>query len=324
MLIATLPPVYRAELLLEIMSCDWVAGVRYNTGIATPYSPKETLKIVVDLARQYNKKLWVDLKGRQLRIIQWSLPDFGRITLNHEIEVEGPARVYFRGAEWSQLKFASGNVIFVDPPPPKAVGAGQSINIIGDEVTIRGYLTDEDVEYIQAACELDIKNFMLSFVESFDDIEAVRRIIRSCPNHPPERNIELRLKLESRAGMDFFRHDLGDMVEEIHHDLVVARDDLCIHLGDDILSIFEFERRAIEYDGNAIVASRLFSSLETDGEVTLADFADLHLLHKMGYRNFLLSDGICNRHFAAAVSAWEKYYTYQLNCDEPGEGGWYD
>ena len=163
-LIATLPSVYRKELMEKIIRHPLIDEVRYNVGYSTPYSPIETLIKILDLTEKNNKKLWIDLKGRQLRIVNWAKPDYGTIILNHEIEVDLPAKVFFRGNEWSELKVVNGNKIYVDPPPKEAVGEGQAINIIGNNLKVKEYLTEDDKEYIEAACKLGISNFMLSFV----------------------------------------------------------------------------------------------------------------------------------------------------------------
>lgn len=175
MLIATLPEIHREELCVRIISHPLIGGVRYNTGYSTPFSVKETLERILELVNEYDKILWIDLKCRQLRITRWAVPQYGKIVLNHKIEVDCPSRVYFRGNEWSELKVVRGNVIYVDPPPRNAVGDGQAINIHGNNLKINGFLIDRDQEYINAAIDLGLNRFMLSFVESVDDIKAKRK-----------------------------------------------------------------------------------------------------------------------------------------------------
>src|SRR3989344_6488016 len=104
MLIATLPPVYREQLLFQIVSHPTVYAVRYNTGVDSPYSPYETVRRAKELADRYEKPLYLDLKGRQLRILEWSVPPYGSVVLNHRIQVNGPAQVYFRGDDACSLR----------------------------------------------------------------------------------------------------------------------------------------------------------------------------------------------------------------------------
>jgi hypothetical protein len=295
MLIATLPAVHQEELLERIISHPLVGGVRYNTGLRSPYSAQETLQKIIALTTVYNKKLWVDLKNRQLRIVHWAIPNYGKIILNHEIEVDCPCRVYFRGNEWSELKVARGNVIYVDPPPRQAVGEGQAINIHGKNLRIKGFLTEEDKSYLGAAWDLGINDFMLSFVESIDDVNQVREFFGG--------DVNLALKIESPKGIDLVNS--GNYLSP--YTLVAARDDLMINIGENKAAMLPALAQIVLRDPQAIVASRIFAGLETAQTVSLGDYADLRLMHLLGYKNFMLSDGISQFYFDEAMKAWEDF-----------------
>jgi pyruvate kinase len=318
MLIATLPAVYQTGLVERIVNNPAVNEVRYNVGVNSPLTPKETLKQIIEITREAGIRLWVDLKGRQLRITRWANPEYGKIFLNHKVRVSGEAEVYFRGDDHSRLKAVKGNCIFVDPPPRFSVGDGQAINIIGEEVEISGYLTRKDIQFIKAACELGVFDFMLSFVEKQSDIDDVRAILRESPNY--HNQDELVLKIESQAGLDFIESFSG--WEELHSDrlrLMAARDDLMINIGPNKAMMIKALKRIVEIDSSAIAASRIFMGVEDSGAPTMADFSDLHLLHAMGYQNFLLSDGICRRNFSEAIQAWRDYEDFasgraSFNC----------
>lgn len=298
MLIATLPAVYQEELMRKIIFHPLIDQVRYNAGACSPYSPKETLEKILALTNEFGKKLWVDLKGRQLRVVQWAAPVYGKIILNHELEVDCPAKVFFRGNEWSELKVVRGNTIYVAPPPLHAVGAGQAINIHGNNLKIKGYLTEDDKEYLRAACELGIKSFMLSFVEDFSDISDADEITEGA-------EVEFALKIESLKGLEFI--DLANSEIFKKHHLMAARDDLMINIGDNKAKILPALLKIISVDPNAILASRIFYGLERDGFVSMGDLSDLILMQILGYKNFLLSDGICLKHFDKAMQAWEDF-----------------
>lgn len=316
MLILTLPSIHRTELMERIISEPFVHGVRYNTGKASVYSPEETLKKAFEMANKYNKKFWVDLKGRQLRVEHWALPDYGKITLNHNIEVELPAKVYFRGDSWTELKAVEDNVIYVDPPPKYAVGEGQSVNIVAKNLVVSGnqYLTLNDMEYIETAVGLGIKNFMLSFVERETDIYEVQNFLHI--EYKGLKDFECVLKIESLKGVEFVeKFDRQKTKEEFLQKLVLmaARDDLFNQIGENKTDIFSALQKIILADENAILASRIFSSLEMNDEPSLADFSDLFLMKRMGYKNFLLSDEICERHFEKAITAWRSFNLSDFN-----------
>jgi pyruvate kinase len=295
MLIATLPPVHQSALLSQIVAHPGVGGVRYNIGARSPFPARETLGRVVDATRRANKPLWVDLKGRQLRIVQWAVPTFGDVVLNHEFTVGRPAKMWFRGGEFSEIREVVGRRVFVDPPPPTAVGQGQAVNVDGPELEIRGYLTDEDEEYIEACRDLGIVDVMLSFVEQDSDIAAVRERL------PGARPV---LKIESQRGLRFIA---SKSASSAGCRLMAARDDLMINIGENKAEMLPALEMLIQHDSTAILASRVFSGVEKSGAPALADFCDIRLMENLGYRSFLLSDGLCQRHFADAARAWEDY-----------------
>jgi pyruvate kinase len=321
MIMATLPAVHREELMEEIISHQMVSDVRYNVGIPSPYAPQKTLKEILELTRQYEKRLWVDLKGRQLRIVQWSAPFFGKIILNHEIEVFGPAKVFFRGNEFSQLKLVNGRTIFVEPPPYEAVGQGQAINIITetpDALEINGYLTEDDKVYLEACKDLGIFDLMLSFVEKEDDLDEVLNFFGE-----DRKQVTLALKIESLKGIDFLSRfstkDCGQKSQAKSLIPLIARDDLFINIGDNKARMLEVIEKTIIDFPQAIIASQLFSGLEKLGYPTMADYCDLHWLYQLGYHRFLLSDGVCQRCFSKAINAWEKYFELYPPQQEGGD-----
>src|SRR3989338_6232997 len=149
MLISSLPPAHHEALLKTIIAHPLVGAVRYNTGMDSPYSPRETLERFLGYSRPLKKPLYVDLKGRQLRIVEWATLPYGPIILNHKVRVELPARVLFRGDDICDLKeVVDGNKIYVDPLPKYPLGRGQSLNILGENVVIVGGFSSAPVELV--------------------------------------------------------------------------------------------------------------------------------------------------------------------------------
>ena len=278
---ATLPAPHRERQLKIVAEHPLVSALRFNTGTRVHGSAKEALEIFLTAAK--GKEFWLDLKGRQLRITQWATPTYGDIILNHEIEVNLPTEIYFRNEEKSIIRKINKNKIFIDPPPPKAVGAGQAVNIPDDSLRIKGYFTEEDLEYIKAARELGIKNFFLSFVEEKTEIDKLHEFIPYA---------KIIAKIESKRGIEFVNQIYNSMNDRLG--LMAARDDLYINIGADKTNIFPILQTIINKDRNAILASRLFTSLEDNEEVSLGDLSDFFLMKSFGYNSFLLSDGLCS------------------------------
>lgn len=299
MLIASLPQVHEENLLGEIISHPLVAAVRYNTGMDSAFSPKETLDLILKRSLKVKKPLYVDLKGRQLRVAEWAVPPFGAILLNHKIKVGGAAQVVFRGDDTCELKeIVDGNKIYVDPLPKFPVGKGQAINILAKSLEIEKNFTENDYEYIKAAVACGVNRFMLSFAESADYIKK----FEEAANSYGLKKLELILKIESQAGVDFVRKSSKRLFEK--YPIMAARDDLMVQIGG--LKMMDALKTIIKKDRNAICASRIFLGLE-HGTVTLADIEDIELMRILGYERFMLSDGISRKYFKEAINFWEKY-----------------
>lgn len=335
MLIATLPPIYRTELFKFVLTHPLIGGARYNIGCRTIYPPKETLERILKFAG--NKMFWVDLKGPQLKILKWADPDYGELELNFAIEVDLPAKIYFRGDKWTNIVKINGKKIFLDPPPPEPIGGGVSVNITGKNLKIftNQYLTERCVAYLEACKTLGIKNFMLSFVHSVSDIQEVLRYIGDAKTD---------LKIEDQEGLEFVEHQYHNLANKREVRLIAARDDLVTNIGNNKWKMFEALKLIINKDSQAICASRILNSLykketidlghletvldsisdegskrintskifdflSANDTVSLADLSDIVLMHKMGYRSFLLSDEICHnsKAFDYAMNILENY-----------------
>lgn len=290
-LIATLPALNNMDKIYQVFKNPHISEVRFNTGAQTPYSVIETLTILKELSIKYKKRVWIDIKGRQLRVIKWADPLYSCIELNHNIEIMYPARIYFRnGDEVNITHVQDGNKLYVDPLPKYALGAGQSVNIIAKDIKIEGYLTEKDKEYLTACRKLGFRRIMASFVESFKDLEEIYAIL-------PRAKIVS--KIESEKGLKLIsQYKLSR--------LMAARDDLFLQTGQNY-KMFEHLKSIIRSDPRAICASRIFLSLEKKDTVDFADFADLELMYQMGYRRFMLCDNVCNYCFEKAILAWEEF-----------------
>ena len=289
-LIATLPSLSNLRNVEKVIINPNITEVRFNTGVNTIYSVEETLEILKSLCTRYNKKLWIDIKGRQLRVAKWADPLYECIELNHPIQIEYPAKISFRNGDTVNITHVNGNKIYVDPLPKEALGAGQSVNISAKSLKIEGYLTPKDKQYLVACKKMGLNNIMASFVEDYKDLVQILEIL-------PNANIVS--KIESLKGIDCI-----NQFKIIN--LMAARDDLYLQTGQNY-SMLSYLKNIILKDNGAICASKIFSSLEKRREVDFSDFADLELMYNLGYRKFMLCDNICNYKFEKAIKAWEEF-----------------
>ena len=291
-LIATLPSLNNMEKVERVLENPYISEVRFNTGAQTPYSVDKTLNILKALSIKYNKKLWIDIKGRQLRVTKWADPLYECIELSHKVQVLYPAKVYFRNGDRVNITHVKdGNKLFVDPLPRYALGAGQSVNIIAKDIEIEGYLTEKDKLYLKACKNKDIDNIMASFVEQYEDLSEILMILP---------NAKIVSKIESLKGIDFISK------YNVVPNLMAARDDLYLQTGEGY-NVIRLLKTIISKDSDAICGSKIFLSLEKRETPDLADFTDLELMYKIGYRKFMLCDNICNYCFEKAIKSWEEF-----------------
>ena len=82
--LVTVPPY--ADFLEEVAAHPLVAGLRLNTVMPLQGPIEETLERLAALG----PPLWVDLKGRQLRVVGAAVPPYTEVRLSHRIRVRTP------------------------------------------------------------------------------------------------------------------------------------------------------------------------------------------------------------------------------------------
>ena len=273
-MIATLPPY--VDHRRAIIEHPLVDELRFNTISPLAESRRE---MVARLARETTgKRLWLDLKGRQLRITKFAYLPYAFVSLSRRIRVKLPVDVHFRDCVSRAVELVDGDKLILSRRPVRVVGDGEPVNILDESLEIEGYLTDSDREYIAAAVEVGVHDYMLSFVERADDIADVIAL------DPAAR---IAAKIESRRGLAYAKG------ADVH--LVAARDDLFVQLGDDKRAYVPALEAIVRTDPAAIVASHILGSLESGPNVSSADIADVELLLRLGYRKLMLSDTLCFR-----------------------------
>ena len=271
--IVTAPPY--ATYLDEVAEHPLVCGLRLNTVMPVRGGPVEALERL----RAFGLPLWVDLKGRQLRVVGAAIPPYTHVRLSHPIRVDTPVDAFFSdGSECVRVVAVDGDRLILADGPRRLVGPGESVNIVHPSLEIEGTLTDTDRAYLAAMAGLGLDTVMLSYVERPSDVEEVHRLLPGA---------EVACKIETSRGLDYAR-----MHGTAHGRLVAARGDLYV----EVLRphrIVGALRAIIAADPQAVVASRLFDSLANHPVPASADIGDVAFLLSLGYRTFLLGDAIC-------------------------------
>jgi pyruvate kinase len=276
-IIATVPPY--AKHLGEITGHPLINGLRLNTVMPIGESKYQVLEKLLDNSN--NKKVWIDLKTRQLRITKFAYLPYSYVEISHKISVNLPAKIYFKDCISEVVRIVDGNKLILAERPYRVVGSGEPVNILDASLKIEGFLTESDKEYIEAFKQLGQHSYMLSFFENSTDADELLAM---------DNDAEIIAKIESRQGMRFVENDFS---ESSDIQLMAARDDLFINLG--FSSIHTALESIIDKDKNAVAASKILTSLEESAQVSLQDISDLKWLLSAGYSSFMLSDGLCFR-----------------------------
>jgi len=273
--IVTVPPY--ASFLVDVARHPLVRGFRLNTVMPL----HEPLVKALERLSSFKQPLWVDLKGRQLRVVGAAVPPYTELVVSHPIHVRTPVEAYFSdGMESAQVLSVEGNRLILEDGPRRLIGPGESVNIVDPTLRVEGTLTENDKAYLAAMAELGLKKVMLSYVESPADAEEVRELLPGA---------DVMLKIESQRGLAYIRkHGAA------HGRLMAARGDLFI----EVLRphrIIGALRQVISADPQAVAASRIFDSLVQNPVPSCADIGDLAFLISLGYRTFMLGDVQCLR-----------------------------
>lgn len=274
--IVTIPP--NAAYMSRIAAHPLVEGVRLNTVMPVAGPLENTLGNIRSLIGE--KELYVDLKGRQLRVTGSSYIPYHYIKLSHKIKIDTPFDIYIHDMEHvaKVTEIVDGNRLIVESAIPFPVGAGMSINIKEPSLEIEGYLTGKDEAYIEASKKAGNHNYLLSYVEKESDITDVL-------SRDPEAS--LILKIESQKGLDFIDTIYPKYKESIT--LMAAQGDLYYEVRRPHLILNAVEK-IIKADPSAIAASRIFSSLARSSVPSCQDIESLGYLAKCGYKTVMFGD----------------------------------
>lgn len=279
--LVTIPPY--APFLPEVAAHPRVAGLRLNTVMPTKHG--ESLASLLRRLSSLGKPLWVDLKGRQLRVTQAAMPPFTEVNLSHRIEVNTPTTAFFSdGREHATVVAVEGQRLMLLEGPRRLVGPGESVNVVDPSLRIFGTLTETDVAYLAAMRACGLSRVMLSFVEEQRDVDEVRE-------HLP--GAEIVCKIESKRGLEWAKEAFGGRTRTTER-LMAARGDLFVEVYYPH-AIVGATRQIIAADPTAIAASRIFPSLARHAVPECADISDVAWLLSLGYQTLMLGDEVCLR-----------------------------
>lgn len=284
----------------QFASDERLAGIRLNSAMVTRFDLEQELRRYAEVKPAL--PVYFDVKGRQMRVAEIGGDEKHlEIILNHPIRVPMPVLVLFKGATEAAEAIAledGGRRLVFRSGPPHMVYAGESIHIRHPDLKVMGPIfTDQEKEKIALVRAAGFNRYFLSYVESRWDVEEFQELVG------PE--AEVWLKIESPAGLRFVQREFR---KRDNLTLVAARGDLFVELErpHDILAAMA---TILAKDKAACAGSRFFLSLERQNEPEACDFAELAWHWELGYRRFMLCDGICLRGdlLDLAIGAFEAF-----------------
>lgn len=312
--ITTIPPY--APFVGELLAHPLISGVRLNTVMPIKEPLEALLLKLKNLAGL--KQVWIDLKCRQIRtkhgkffkepaeprtyeirgktyILDSSnprahgdlrTPPWAEIEISHKIKLDlskGPVKCWMQDGYDSAYiaEVIDGNRLIMLDGPQRVVGGGESINILDPSFQVEGYFTELDLKYIEAAKKVGIHTYMLSYVEEESDIIEMLKL---------DTDAQIVAKIESKKGLEWVKECYPRYKDRVR--LMAARGDLYVEMGrpDKILRPLKF---IVKSDPNAIVASRILTSLRTNPRPTCSDITDVACMLEIGYRRVMVGDDIC-------------------------------
>ncbi|HLC53046.1 MAG TPA: pyruvate kinase [Candidatus Nanoarchaeia archaeon] len=271
-------------------------GIRLNSAMINLdelHDELEEAKTIEDVP------LYFDIKGRQLRVTESiEYPDHLEVVLNHPISVQTPTPVLFKaGADHVLLeRVEDGNRLIFDGGPEYKVKEGESLHIRHPSLRVSGQIfTDTEIEKMAKAKAAGFTRYFLSYVEKQRDIDEFREHVGS--------DTEIIAKIESKRGLEYVAREYKRQ-EGLH--LMVARGDLYVEV-DKPHDILAAHKLVIAKDPEAMIGSRMLLTLMNNEVPECSDISELAWLYDIGFRRFLLCDGLClaEKPLARAVNVFD-------------------
>lgn len=274
---------------------DKINGIRLNTAMFGT----SDLPTIRDIKSKV--PLWWDFKGKQLRVEEaYEEPTGMVLRINHPIRVDLPQTVLFKAGKdfallesiditGKVLKFAGGSTVKILP--------GESLHIRHPSLRVLEIMSNKEKEKVALVKSLGYKKFYLSYVESQFEIDSFLELVG--------KDSELFVKIETPRGAEFA---VNHFKKTPGVSLVAARGDLFVEAPRPH-KIIEYTQAIIDADPEAVVGSRILVSTMLSPVPDCPDFSDLALLKYMGYKRFLLCDGICLKpeHLTPAVNVFHAF-----------------
>ena len=166
-------------------------------------------------------------------------------------------------------------------------------------------LTPKDLADIEFGIHQDIDFVALSFVQSADDINALRQLLVAGGS-----KAQIIAKIETKAAI---QNDVMEEIVKATDGIMVARGDLAVEAGAEVVPIVQRRLLALcrKYGKLSIVATQMMASMVDSPEPTRAEVSDVANAVIQGADTLMLSDETANGSYPVeAISAMKRVIMY--------------
>lgn len=276
-----------------------ITGIRLNSAMVKVSQIEEELKIAKSIKDPV--PLYFDVKGKQLRVTKaHTYPDRLELDINHPIKVKTPTVVLFKAAaDYAVLeKVVDETHLVFQGGPEYMVYEGESLHIRDSSLEVNGPIfCEEEIGKIKKAVELGFDRFFMSYVESQECIDELRKYVGE--------DAEIIAKIENKKGLEYVANEFK---KQPNLSLMAARGDLYVEI-DKPHDIMDALKLIISKDPEAYSGSRKLLSIIHNPVPECADLLELAWLYDIGYRKMMLCDEICLKEelLARAINVFESF-----------------
>ncbi len=263
-------------------------GPKIRLGMLNENTPvKKGDEIILDHAAEHN--------GRTLPV-QYNLAE--------KVKVGEPIYIFDGKVRTTVLEITSETAIKLRVENDGTLMSKKGINLpdtdFGGDI-----LTPKDLRDIEYGLTQDIDYVALSFVQSAEDIHNLRQILVAGGSQA-----QIIAKIETKAAI---KHDVMEQIVKATDGIMVARGDLAVEAGAEIVPIVQRQLLALcrKHGKLSIVATQMMASMVDSPEPTRAEVSDVANAVIQGADTVMLSDETANGSYPLeTVAAMKKVILY--------------
>lgn len=329
-ILATLGPATNSPEKIEELMKAGANGFRCNFSHGTYEERVDQIKWVREASARMNRPVAIlmDLQGPKIRLgalkdNHFDVKKGDLITLDHAVaEHDGSARLPVQYNLAERMKVGE-NLSLFDGKIKAVVREISSDTAVVIEALNDGFLmskkglnlpdtdfggdilTEKDLADIDFGADKDFDYVSLSFVQTDEDVHALRQILLSKGS-----TAQIMAKVETKSAI------ADDMLEKIvlaSDAVMVARGDLASEVGPEVVPVVQRKIIALcrKYGKISIVATQVLGSMVDNPEPTRAEVSDVATAVILGADVVMLSDETANGHFPVeAVRAMRSTIMY--------------